>query len=101
MIVAKWVLCCPLVAGVSLASFALPPGERAEYDDNPMGTATFDGKTHKEMGLDCNACHSEIFDEKAGRPRISFADHHEEKFCFACHEVSFKHKGNCMTCHSM
>lgn len=97
----KWVLSFVLLAGVSLSSFALPPDERAQYDDNPMGTATFDGKTHEDMDLECDACHPAIFDKKPGRTKISFADHHEEKSCFACHEISYKNEGNCMTCHSM
>jgi len=79
----------------------VPPGEEVEFTQSPMGKATFDGRTHKENGLQCDDCHPAVFDEKAGSTDISFDDHHEEKSCFNCHEASFREEGNCMTCHSL
>lgn len=66
-----------------------------------MGPATFDGRFHKEAGLECDDCHSGLFAEEIGATETSFADHHDKKSCFACHEVSYEDEGNCMDCHNL
>ena len=100
----KYKLWPPIIialAAISLYAYAVPPGEKILYDDAPYGTAVFDGQVHKQQGLRCDSCHPAVFEERAGIAETTFADHHNEESCFACHEVSFENEGNCMSCHSM
>lgn len=94
-------LCALLASSICLTALAVPPGEEVRFNNAPMGSAIFDGTVHKEEGLKCKSCHPKPFEEKPGSTVTSFADHHDEESCFACHEVSYEDEGNCMTCHSM
>lgn len=90
-----------LVTVFMSGAFAVPPGMTVEYTKSPMGKVVFDGKSHADKALMCDACHPKVFEQKKGTAKISLAAHQEGKFCFTCHNDStaFKSDGNCNRCH--
>lgn len=61
---------------------------------------TFKHETHAK-GMQCSACHTNIFPMKAGSTKVSFADHGKDKSCFACHNgKKASDWSNCAKCHA-
>ncbi|MFH7320847.1 c(7)-type cytochrome triheme domain-containing protein [Desulfurivibrio sp. D14AmB] len=97
-----------LIALLALATTAgaVPPGQTVEYAGGGPGKVIFDGQFHADQGLNCNACHAEVFPMQRGAT-ISMADHNDGKFCFDCHRVdgtafpssSCASSLNCDRCH--
>lgn len=83
------------------SAMAVSPGKTVEWK-TPMGTVTFDGKTHADKGLKCMDCHPKIFQMKKGTMKMTQADHVPGKFCGTCHngtKAFAQTKENCNKCH--
>ena len=94
-----------LVVIVALAFFgsamAVPATKTLEFK-TPMGTVTFNGKTHADKGLKCADCHPKIFQYKKGSFKMTEADHVPGKLCGTCHDGTkafAQTKDNCNKCH--
>ena len=88
-----------------------------EYDVKAFGPKTpivwekptrviFEHRTHTEdLGLECDACHGEVFAMQRGvaarSGKLTMASLAEGKFCGACHdgETAFASDSNCAACH--
>jgi len=84
------------------SAMAVPPGKTVDFKGGAMGKVTFDGKTHADKGLKCDACHTKVFQMKKGAVKIKMADHSGGNFCFTCHKEggkAFTFSGNCKKCH--
>jgi c(7)-type cytochrome triheme protein len=100
--------CCAFLAVLGVVMFtseahAIQPGKTVTWD-TPMGKVVFDGKNHREAGIQCLDCHSKIFKMKKGSTEMKMADIMAGKFCGKCHNgtkaFSAKDAGNCPICHS-
>ncbi len=76
-------------------SLAIPPEEVLEFRGGEIGKISFSGSKHAEKGLECDTCHSDIFEMEKGAGYIKFKDHLEGNYCFNCHTP----QGNCYNCH--
>ena len=72
----------------------------------PVKAVVFTHDTHtKEMGLDCESCHDELFIMKAGdaeeKDDFTMKSLYKGKYCGACHDGStaFASDTRCTTCH--
>lgn len=85
------------------SAMAAPPDKTLEYAGGPMGKVVFDGKAHADKGLQCNDCHTKIFQMKKGSTKITMATMNNGENCGTCHngDKAFKSSDpkNCTTCH--
>ena len=86
--------------GLIGTAMAVPPGKTTAYD-NPMGTVTFDGKSHADAGNKCNDCHTKVFAMKTSAKLGMTAPHESGKLCGVCHNGTdaFAQKSDCGKCH--
>lgn len=105
-----------MLAGIFL--FVGDSSASDEYDVRAFGPKTpiiwdkpvkviFEHRTHTDdIGLECSACHGEIFAMQRGvAPRtgqLTMASLAEGKFCGACHDgdTAFASDTNCSACHT-
>lgn len=99
MLVRILLLSMSLVVFSSVVS-AVPPGDVMKF-----GNVEIDGKLHAERGMDCNSCHSGIFEMKKGAAKMTMDAIYKGKFCGTCHngQMAFDSKAmsNCSKCHKM
>ena len=98
-----------LVSGSALADEKYDPdtyGPEAPIVWEKPARATFDHKIHTmDAGLDCSACHDELFamesKEESQRETFTMAEMAEGKTCGACHNGSdaFDSSTQCGSCH--
>jgi len=94
-----------IVAAVAFigSAVATPPETTIEFDGGPMGKVTFDGTIHADKGLECNACHTEIFQMKKGSTEITMAAMNKGENCGTCHNgtqaFASSDTANCKNCH--
>lgn len=92
-----------LAAVVSIGSaLAVPPKQKVEYAGGGLGQVVFDGKIHAAKGLQCDSCHTKIFEMKKGS-KITMAEINAGKSCGTCHNGGKAFKAsdgaNCGKCH--
>ena len=81
-------------------AMAVGPGKKVEWDEKTQGKVVFDGKAHKDAGLNCADCHTKpkLFAMKKSEHKM--ADMQAGKFCGACHDgkKSFSVKADAKEC---
>ncbi|MBU0482563.1 MAG: hypothetical protein KKG47_15840 [Proteobacteria bacterium] len=71
----------------------------------PVMAVVFEHKTHIENGLECDSCHSELFEMETGvaesKDDFTMKSLYAGKYCGACHDgdMAFASNTRCTVCH--
>ncbi len=81
------------------------PGDIIFKNTRSFAPVTFSHSAHKQAGLECKACHNELFKRKKGSTDVDNALNmkvlRKGKYCGACHngKQAFSVRRGCKKCH--
>lgn len=79
--------------------------DKAIVFSKPVRAVLFEHQSHLGRGLNCDSCHPELFEMKAGSAEshedFVMTSLYEGKYCGACHngQTAFAAKTRCTACH--